>query len=261
VQAAPFRNSKTDASVALAIEVDGDRLPFQQQPDGLYANQLELSFFNVDEAGKAQKGVRAMLNLTIKPETYQRVKAAGVRANSRIVLRPGRYQLRVGARETQTGQVGSVFYDLLVPDFTKQPVSLSGMLLSAPSAQQTFTAVPDPAVAKLLPGAATSRREFTRGDTLSLMTEVYDNDSSRQSHTVDVAVRLISESGTEAFNSRDTLTNGGAVAAQNWDAYAYTKAIPLTSVPAGRYLLRVEARTRGNTKDAPAATETVVTVR
>ena len=261
VQAAPFRNTKSDASVALTVEVDGDRLPFTQQATGLYGNQLEVSYFNVTEEGKAQKGVRAMLNLHIRPETLQRVKAAGVRANSRIVLRPGRYQLRVGAREEQTGQSGTVFYDLQVPDFTKQSIMMGGLLLSAPSAQQTFTAVADEAVAKLLPGAPTSRREFTQSDTLSLLTEIYDNDSSRSLRNVDIAVRLTSETGTEAFAAKDSIANGGADSKQNWDAYTFTKSIPLAGVPAGRYLVRVEAQARGNTKDRPAAAETVITVR
>jgi hypothetical protein len=262
VQAVAFRNTKKDASIAVAIDMDGDRLPFNRQADGLYANQVELSLFNVNDVGKAQRGLRAMVDLTIKPETYQRVKVAGVRANPRIVLSPGRYQLRVGARETMTGQTGSVFYDLLVPDFSQQPLMIGGLLLTAPSSQQSLSAAPDPAVAKLLPGSATSRREFTQSDTLSLLSEIYDNSSSRQLRNIDATVRLLGESGVEVFAARDSLSNGGPGSAQNWDAYSYTKDIPLKSVAPGRYLLRVEAQVRGsNTKDQPAAAETVITVR
>jgi VWFA-related protein len=260
VQAAVFRNTRKDASVALAIDMDGDRLPFNQQADGLFANQVELSLFNVNEEGKAQRGVRAMLNLTIRPDTYQRVRTDGVRANPRIVLPPGRYQLRVGARENLSGRTGSVFYDLQVPDFNRQPLMLGGLLLAAPSAQQSFAAVPDPAVAKLLPGTATSRREFRQSDTLSLLTEIYDNDTSRQVRNIETTVRLIGESGVEAFTAHDSLTNGGPDT-QKWEAFTYSKDIPLKAVAAGRYLLRVEAEVRGgSSKDRPSI-ETVITVR
>jgi VWFA-related protein len=260
VQAAAFRNTSKDASVALAIDLDGDRLPFDQQPGGLYANQVELSLFNVNEEGKAQRGVRAMLNLTIRPETYQRVKTDGVRANPRIILPPGRYQLRVGARENLSGRTGTVFYDLQVPDFNRQPLMLGGLLLSAPSAQQSFAAVPDPAVAKLLPGSATSRREFRQSDTLSLLAEIYDNDTSRQVRYIEATVRLIGESGVEAFAAHDSLTNGG-LDTKKWEGFSYAKDIPLKAVAPGRYLLRVEAEARGtNYKDRPSI-ETVITVR
>jgi hypothetical protein len=201
-----------------------------------------------------------MLNLTIRPETYQRVKTDGVRANPRIILPPGRYQLRVGARENLSGRTGSVFYDLQVPDFNRQPLMLGGLLLTAPSAQQSFAAVPDPAVAKLLPGSATSRREFRQSDTLSLLSEIYDNSSSRQLRNIDTTVRLIGESGIEAFTARESLTNGG-VDTQKWDAFSYAKDIPLKALAPGRYLLRVEAEVRGlNSKDRPSI-ETVITVR
>ena len=260
VQAAAFRNTSKDASVALAIDMDGDRLPFNQQPGGLYENQVELSLFNVNEEGKAQRGVRAMLNLTIRPETYQRVQTDGVRANPRIILPPGRYQLRVGARENLSGRTGSVFYDLQVPDFSRRPLMIGGLLLTAPSSQQSFTAVPDPAVAKLLPGSATSRREFRQSDTLSLLSEIYDNNVSRQLRNIDTTVRLIGESGIEAFTAHDSLTNGG-VDTQKWEAFSYAKDIRLKSVAPGRYLLRVEADVRGtNATDRPSI-ETVITVR
>src|SRR5436309_14921856 len=121
-----------------------------------------------------------LLNLMLRPETAGRVKAAGFRANTRIALAPGRYQVRIGAREEASARLGSVFYDLQVPDFSKDPVMLSGLLISAPSSDQTPTAQRDDVVQKLLPGYATSRRDFVRSDTLSLLAEIYDNSSSRQ---------------------------------------------------------------------------------
>ena len=264
VQAAAFRNSKTkkDASVALAIEVEGAKIPFTQTPNGLFGNQLELSLFDLTEEGKAQSGVRSVMDLSLRPETAQRVTAAGVRANQRIVLAPGRYQLRIGARETVGGLAGTVFYDFQVPDFTKDPLMMSGLLLTSASAQQTPTPQPDPAIAKLLPGAPTTRREFPRADTLALLTEIYDNSSSQQPRTIDVAVRLLGEDGREVFTARDSLDNAGAKDAKHWDAYTYVKELSLKDVAPGRYLLRVESQGRGSLSGAkPAASETVITVR
>jgi len=269
VQAAPFKNTPKEASVALAIELDGDRLQFAPPNEkGQFANKIELSFFSLNDQGKAMAGTRTELDLTLRPETHDRVKVHGVRVNPRINLAPGRYQVRIGARDAVAGQTGSVFYDLDVPDFRKEKLMVGGLLMTTASVQQTPSIQPDPVVAKLLPAPATSRRAFPRSDTIALYTEIYDNISSRQPRRIEVAVRLLSETGTEVFVSRDELANGiaslgttGAQGGKAWDMYGYAKGIPLKELAPGRYLLRVEAQVRGNIDDVkPAARETLITV-
>jgi len=153
-----------------------------------------------------------------------------------------------------------VFYDLQVPDFSKDPLMMSGLLLSAPSAEQAPTPQKDAVVEKLLPGSSTGRREFLRSDTISLLTELYDNSSSKQPRQIDTTVHLLAESGQDAFVARDSLPNGGDP--KKWDTYAFTKDIPLQNVAPGRYLLRVEAAVRGNQNGAkPVSRETLITVR
>ena len=257
LQAAPFRDAKNDATVALAIEFDGDRFPFPEK-DGLFANKLELTYFGINKDGRAQRTTRSEFNLNLRPETYQRVKAKGLRVNSRISLAPGRYQVRVGARESATGSVGSVFYDLEVPDFRKEPLTISGLLLTAPSANEAMTALSDPAAANLLPGPATSRRSFLRSDTLTVFAEIYDNLSPNQARQIDTSVTLLSEQGQNVFSARDVVANGND--AKNWTAFAITRAIPLRTIAPGRYLLRVDAQVRGSKDMAPASRETLITV-
>jgi VWFA-related protein len=268
VQAAPFKNTPKEASVALAIELDGDRLQFAPPNEkGQFANKIELSFFSLNEQGKALAGTRTELDLTLRPETHDRVKAHGVRVNPRINLAPGRYQVRIGARDSVAGQTGSVFYDLDVPDFRKEKLMVGGLLLTTASVQQTPSIQPDPVVAKLLPAPATSRRAFPRSDTIALYTEIYDNITSKQPRRIEVAVRLLSETGTEVFVSRDELTNGlaslgtaGAQGGKAWDTYGYAKGIPLKELPPGRYLLRVETQVRGDDDVKPATRETLITI-
>jgi hypothetical protein len=191
----------------------------------------------------------------------ERAKVAqdGLRLQTRLKIPPGRYQLRFAARETGSGHIGSVTYDLEVPDFTKDPLMMSGLLLAAPSSEQLLSTQPDSVVAKILPGTATSRREFVRTDTLSLLAEIYDNSKARQPRRLDVVTHLLAETGREVFAARDTLTNGAD--GKKWDIYAYTRQIPLQNVAPGRYLLRVEAQPLGNTNDTPASRETVITIR
>ena len=260
IQAAPFKNTADEASIALAIEIDGDRLPFTG-PDarGIVTNKIELSFFGLNERGKALSAGWSELDLTLRPETRERVSAFGVRANPRISLPPGRYQVRIGARETVGGQTGSVFYDLDVPDFRKDKLMLGGLLMTTPSVQQTPSIQPDPAVDKVLPAPATSRREFPQSDVLALYTEIYDNDTSREPRHIDVTVRVVSEQGTDVFGSRDELVNG-ASGEKPWGIYGFAKRIPLKGLAPGRYALRVEAAARGQNA-VTAMREALITIR
>jgi VWFA-related protein len=244
VHAAPFRHGDKDASVALAFEIDGARLPLA--PPG----KLELSFYDVDDSGRPGSGVRKEIDLALKPDTAARVKAHGLRLNPRIVLVPGRYQLRVGVRASATGESGSVFYDLMVPDFGKEPLVLSGLLLTSVSAQQTPTAEPDPVASKVLPGAATSRRAFPSGDTLAVYAEAYANHTSGPSQ-INVAVRLISDEGEEVFTAKDSMA--AANPSKIFSQFALEDLTP------GDYLLRVEAQLSGPEPHA-VARETLLRV-
>ena len=257
VQAAPFKLNQKEASIALTIEVDGERLEFTPQDRGtVFANNIELSFFGINQEGRAQRATRSELNLTLRPETYKRVKANGLRANPRLTLEPGRYQIRIGARDSVTKQVGTVFYDLQVPDFRKDPLMLSGLLITASSAQSAMTALPDPATAPLLPGPAMSRRTFVSSDTLTIYAEIYDNISARQVRQVEAAVTLKSEEGKDVFSAVDSIANNPG--ADHWTAHGLTREVPLRNVPPGRYLLRVEAQARGS--NSAAVRETLITI-
>jgi VWFA-related protein len=264
VQAAPFKYNQKETSVALAIELDGERLEFAPQDNGtVFANSIELTFFGINQDGRAQRTTRSELNLTLRPETYKRVKANGLRANPRLTLEPGRYQIRVGARDSVARQVGTVFYDLQVPDFGKDPLMLSGILITSSSAQAAMTALADPAAAKLLAGPAMSRRTFASSDTLTLSAEIYDNMAARQVRQVEASVTLTSEEGKEVFSARDSVANpstslGAGNKAEYWTSYALTRDVPLKNVPPGRYLLRVEAQARASS--SAAVRETLITV-
>ena len=263
VQAVPFKNTAKESSVAVTIEMDASRFHFEPRTNGtVFADKVELSYFSVNEQGKPLLGTRNEIELALRPDTYQRAREAGLRFNERIALAPGRYQLRIGVRENGAGTLGTVFYDLQVPDFTREPLSVSGMLLTAGTSQLVPTLISDKLVgAELLPGPATSRRTFAQGDTLTVYAEIYDNIPARQVHTLSILTRLLGEDGREVFSSRET--HDGAVLQGTGSAsiYGFSKQIPLADVTPGRYLLQVEAQARGNPKDMkPITRETLVNV-
>jgi VWFA-related protein len=250
VQAAPFKGSSRQASVALAVEVDASRLHFTEQPNKTFADGLELSIFALDERGRQHGGTFYQLNLTLRPETFERVRGSIVRLNPRIELPAGRYQLRVGVRETGAGEMGSVFYDLNVPDYQARGIAMSGLLLTDQAARTQFTPQPDEKIpAGTLSSPATSRRTFSRSDVLSVFAEIYDNSNSRNPVRIEAVTTLIGEDGVARFSSRDDLAGSTSI----------SKQIPLKDITPGTYTLRVEARAlSGGAK--PVSRETSLTI-
>jgi VWFA-related protein len=259
VQAAPFRKLERAASVALAIEIDGSRIQFAPQNDkGVFSNTVELSLFSISQQGKPMQGVRTELELNLRPDSFERVKTHGLRVNSRVDLPPGRYQMRVGVRESGAGDMGTVFYDLDVPDFGREPLMMSGLLLTAPSAQRVMTVQSDETIGKVLPGAATSRRTFVTSDVLGLHAEIYAA-VGQVTQRIDVTTRLIAASGQDVSVGRDELTGGLAAGREKSATYSLSRTIPLRDVAPGSYLLRVEAQRRGDA-DRMAVRETPITI-
>ncbi|HVB36999.1 MAG TPA: VWA domain-containing protein, partial [Vicinamibacterales bacterium] len=125
VFAAPFKGTKDKASVLLGVEASGHDLDFTDH-QGRYDDSVEVAYQAIDAKGKVQAGNRDVINLALKADTLERVKQTGIRLLNRMDLPPGRYQVRLAAREDGNGSVGSVRYDLEVPDFYGPPLSMSG---------------------------------------------------------------------------------------------------------------------------------------
>ena len=250
VQAAPFKGASRQASVAVTVEIDAARLHFTEQPNKTFADVVELSVFALDERGKQHGGIFYQFNLTLRPETFERVRGSVVRLNPRIALPAGRYQLRVGVREMGAGEMGSVFYDLNVPDYQARGIAMSGLLLTDQTAGTQFTPQPDGELpAGALPSPATSRRTFRRNDVLSVFAEIYDNINPRDQGRMEVVMNLVGVDGTAPFSSRETVAGNMPV----------SKQIPLKDMKPGDYVLRVEARALGGSAK-PVSRETSFTI-
>lgn len=236
--AAPLKGSGNKASVAIGLELDGSKLAFTER-EGVFADDVEVAILAVDDSAKVRDGGRDLLNLRLRPQTHELVRAHGVRILRRLEIPPGRYQLRVGVRDTGSRALGSVVYDLDVPDFSKAPLSMSGLLLTTPTATRMPTANPDPDFKAVLPGSPAALREFPRSDLLAVFAEIYDN-LTRTPHRVAIAATVLADNGTVVFESKDERASDELKGRSG--GYGYTAMIPLKGFAPGRYVLRVEAR-------------------
>jgi len=253
--AAVFKGPDKKGAVVISALVGARDLPLTEK-DGTFRNDLEIVLTAADYSGKSYPGDRATLALNLKPDSVQRLRAGGFRILNQIDLPPGRYQLRVAAREGNTNRAGSVTYDLDVPDFSKEKLSISGLALTSASSGLTPTARPKDPLAKMLPGPMTTYRDFTAGDELALFAEVYDN-SGTQPHKVDIEATLRSEGGQAVFQTREE--HDSSELAGGPGGYGFLARVPLKDVPPGLYVLRVTGRTRVGDQ-AEASRETIIRV-
>jgi len=153
----------------------------------------------------------------------------------RFDLAPGRHQLRLAVELSPSGLTGSVFADVEVPDFRKEAVSLSGVVLGEPADP---TAGPeDRELDSLVPIRPTVRRTFTRDDHATAFLRVYQG-GNKVPVPVALAVRIVDATDTAVLDTTQTLGP---------DRFDVTRAaeclldLPLSRLPAGPYLLTFEA--------------------
>ncbi len=239
VFAAPFKGTPSKASVLLGVEASGSALKFGQK-DGRYADEIEVAYQAIDTKGAVAGGDRDLINLALKPETYQRISQSGIRLLNRMNLAPGRYQIRVAARDSVGQTVGSVRYDLEVPDFYKAPLSMSGLAMTSASAAEIATAKPDAFLKPpVLPAPPAAERTFPADDTVAVFAEVYDNDTAAP-HKVDLTTTLTNNTGSVVFKSAETRSTSEFGGKRG--GFGYAVKVPLKGVAPGRYVLDVGAK-------------------
>jgi VWFA-related protein len=250
VFAAPFKGVAPNASVLLGIELRGRDLLTATN------GKIELAYYAVDARGKMKASSRDSITLNLKPDTKARVDETGLRVLSRMDVPPGSYQLRVAAHDTNGGAVGSVLYDLEVPDFSKSRFAMSGLVLTSARAAMQPTAKPDQELRSLLPGPPVAARSFPQNDQIAIFTDVYDNDLTPV-HKVDITMTLRSDQGRVMFKNEEERSTADLAGKPGGFGYATTLA--LSDFDPGLYVLRVEARSRlGN--DVMASREMQITI-
>ena len=241
VWAAPFKGTGKNASVALAVEIDGAALKYEQRDDRFVEN-LELSIVAADQNGKIRRSDRQTLTLQLKPETHKAlVSGGGVRMLSRVELPPARYQIRIGAHESNGGAVGTVPIDLEVPDYDKATFALSGLVVTSSLAPRLVTPKPDPVLKDVLPLPPSTARSFAKNETVALFAEIYDR-STPTPHDVDVKVVVVPRGGTiPVFTTTDTRRSEASATTRS---HAYKTEIPMKDLAPGDYVLRMDVSTR-----------------
>ena len=91
----------------------------------------------VNDQGKPAGSFQTRLNINAIDGEGVNQKPSGTIYNSRLPLRPGLYQVRIAARDTNSGQMGSAQRWIDIPDLKSQRLTLSSLLLDVQNVAAT----------------------------------------------------------------------------------------------------------------------------
>jgi len=179
-----------------------------------------------DDRGSTRLAVKVAPDQSLSGEV-------GYEVLGRLDLRPGRYELRASAASEAWAESGSVYGYLDVPDFAREPVSLSGVAIGVTPARIAGNA---PVIADLLPFVPTTQRTFTRSDGVTAYVRVYQGGSSAPA-AVSLAARVVDGHDRLVADMPATLSAGRFAASRSHD---FQYEIQAASLAAGPHLLTIE---------------------
>ena len=149
------------------------------------------------------------------------------------VAKPGPYHLRLSAHSDASDVRGSVFVDVEVPDFKKDKVSLSGVVVNL--ATGTTPVAPLRLLRDVTPLVPTTERTFASSDIVTALVRAYQGGTDKIV-SIPMKVSLQDAAGKNVFNNTDTLAPERFV-----DRSAdYQFRLPLDQLQAGEHLLTIE---------------------
>jgi VWFA-related protein len=169
---ADFVDLPPDGPRALVkAHVDVSRVGFERRIDH-YTAELELAGAVYDEAGAVTAVIPGETSLLKLPSAdYETLKRGGLLYEKAVTLRPGRYLVKLVARNPGSGLLGNAGVWVEVPDRNSRPLSLSGAFLKADNATL------QPGEQAALEDVQVEKR-FKRGQGLHYVVYVYRSDQA-----------------------------------------------------------------------------------
>jgi VWFA-related protein len=212
------------ASVAVILTV---KVPNPRQP----IPELLTVIRNIYDAdGKTSSPVREMTELTLQPTAAEEARYDVYKV---LDLVPGRYQIRLNAHSKALDKGSTVYADVEVRDFSALALSITGVILGAPSAGPRTDAL-----AGLVPIVPTSARDFSPVDRVAAFVRIFQGGTAPLA-PVSLKVEVLDSHDVTKFETTATL---GPEAFDATRGAPYQFDLPLSKLEHGPQLLSITAK-------------------
>jgi hypothetical protein len=226
VSAAPFAiPGKADVLVAVTLGITQPSSASQGR------DYIDVQVRAFTTGGKERAAVRHRVDARLAPS---RTGSSTTEVVSELVLKPGTYSIRASAFSERMGESGSVYADVVVPDFAKEPLALSGLLVMASPAPESATPIP---LSLKLPVDPTTERSFTRTSLVRALVRVYQG-GQQPLTAVTVKATIVGEKGNVVSDQSQSLPAERFSEGRSTDARV---SVPVSTLEPGLFRLRVEA--------------------
>jgi len=214
----PFADSSGGA-IAVTVSVT--------PPDGAGVKTLEVVAAAFTEEGKQVQSSRVQAAVTPGAD------AVPLQVLSRLTVPPGRFQVRAAVSSTTSGIGGSVFGDVVVPDFSAAALTLSGIALVASPAPPS---APADAFQGWLPAPPLARRELRHSEQVeAFVTLIRGRLPASIPHAV--ALSILDIKGSTVWEASIPVAAGAFDQAQS---LSVSHLLPLSTLSDGEYLLTAD---------------------
>ncbi len=159
----PNPKKKRSPLVRAVLDIDGRDVAFADADGGKKKMALDVALAVFNEDGTAGRGaVNKAFTLQVSKEKAAGLAKASLRYSLDVALsKAGPYQVRAAVRDATSGEIGSAYAFLDIPDFNQSRISLSSLVLSLPQG------------APVVPSARPGWNEFAPGTAVHYVCEVF----------------------------------------------------------------------------------------
>ena len=239
-----FLLSRAEYYVPVSMKIPGSELNIARSR-GAATTRIDFIGEIKDEYGITIQNIRDSITVRLSDADAQQLARRPIQYENGYVLLPGKYVIKVLARDTTTGRIGTYQTPFVVPNLVReqQQVPISSVVLSSQRValgDELFTVRQDAEVAalnplvvdgqKLLPSVT---RVFSRSRDLLVYLETYQRDTTATAARPVIAVLSLYRGDEKVFESAPLPVIGGMHPKSR--AVPVKVSVPLASIEPGRY--------------------------
>lgn len=203
--------------------------------DGSMEPAVDISGLVLDDTGKYVTSFGDHFTATSDTAGASSAGERSITYLNEVIVKPGLYEIRVGARDSVSGRIGRVIRWIEVPDVPSGKLALSSLVLGERESEPTATDATARARMKV-------DNHFSRKSRLRLLTYLYNASApGKPAPQIEVELQLLRQNKVLISSPPRKLS---IVTEEDFHEFPFVQELSLSQVPRGRYLLRVVATDR-----------------